>query len=563
MQRVLDSLRGYSDPAGYVDPQDGAHFERLELEREIPILARARSVFEQCRYPDGRLTPFHDTGAIFARYRHLQPPERSVSTLLPGVGHAWLGRGEGAEQSQIHLHFSGAYGHHHADNLCLALFAHGDELLPDLGYTHSRLRSWASSTLGHNTVLIDEQEQYTKGNDGPSDGRLLAWETTQPVVHWVEASAERAYPGLATLYRRAVMQVDTGDGDFYVVDLFRVEGGSQHDWVLHGNADYDSTATVSVPLSSSEPNLLPGVAVRLPRDEFDRGDAGGRNVHYGYVQNVSRGDVTDRAVVSFHPADSVRPQLRTHLPGSAGSTVYLGDAPSVRRGEENDALLDRFRMPVVLLRSSGPANLFAAVHEPFRSEAFIEDVSVQQAAKSARDPIVLSIRHHGVTDHIVHRMESGQFVVGQLQTDAEVAFVREKEGVPQIILQWGGTELRWGKHGLLGDGIYEGTVTGVLRSDDGAPCDALIVAEQLPAGDQLKGAAAIVTFGDGSTLGYLLQRIESEGGATRLVLDIEPGIAVTDQEARQLFFPGRTMPGPVTYRIRTSSAMLAADAPER
>ncbi len=35
--------------------------------------------------------------------------------------------------------------------------------------------------------------------------------------------------------------------------------------------------------------------------------------------------------------------MRTHLAGQSGAEVFLGDAPSFRRAEENDALLDRYR----------------------------------------------------------------------------------------------------------------------------------------------------------------------------------------------------------------------------
>jgi hypothetical protein len=220
-------------------------------------------------------------------------------------------------------------------------------------------------------------------------------------------------------------------------------------------------------------------------------------------------------------------------------------------------------MPVVVLRSRGESSIVAAVHEPFRTEPFIDDVSVRRADESARAAVMLSIRHHGVTDHVVHRIGAEPFVHEQLRTDAEVAFVREKDGVPQIAIQWGGTELRWGEFRLEGGGVYEGSVTSVLRADDGAPCNALIVAEQLPKGDRVNGSAVVVTFGDGSTVGYPLQRIERDGGRTRLVLDIDPGIAVTDQQARQLFFPGRTISGPITYRVRTSAVMVAGGGERR
>ncbi len=557
MAQVLDALRGHSDPPGYTDPEDGTRFEDLDLERDTPIIGRANRILEICHYPDGRPVPFHDNWAYFQEprvRRHLKVPERSVSTLLPGMGHAWLGRGGGEAQAQVHLHFSGGYGHEHADNLSLALFAEGQELLPDLGYTHTRYRAWSKSTLGHNTVLIDEHRQYTQGDGGPSDGRLLAFETAFEPVQWMEASAERAYPGLAEVYRRTVMLVDAGGTDTYAVDLFRVVGGSQHDWALHGNADWDGDATVSVALQPYAENLLPGVKVRFPAYERDPGKAEGRNPSYGFFQNVSRGEVTDGVVVTFTVSESPV-GVRSHMPGLSGAEVFLGDAPSLRRAEESDALLDRYRMPIFLARREGPPPLsscFAAVHEPYGAEPFVDSVTLE-TPEDGTDTVVLRVAHHGVTDHIVHRpgADRGGIWIEDLYLQGEMGFVREREGIAEMMGVWGGAEFRWKDEVLPGHGVYEGRVTGVLREVDGAPYNALIVQGYLPEGEELSGTTAIVRFGDGSTLGYRVAGVRQAGGTRRLILEDDPGIAVNGEGMRRLFFPLREIPGEVRCRVRT------------
>ncbi len=551
MARVFRALRGYSDPPGYVHPEDGTRFDNIDLEQEIPIIARAKRIPDLFRYPDGRGLPVHDNWAHFSNSRVV---ERSVSTLFAGVGHAWLGRGDGEDQVQVHLHFSGGYGHEHADNLNLALFARGHELLSDVGYTHTRFRSWSTSTLCHNTVVIDEQRQYTQGDQGPSDGRLFAFEAAYEQVQWMEANGEGAYPGLAETYRRVIMLIPTNGGDVYVVDLFRVAGGAQHDWALHGSADHDGSGAVSVPLAPYGENLLPGVQVRYPTGEADRGEAEGRNPSYAYFQHVSRGEAGNGLTVTF--AVSASPVgVRTHLPGLSGSEVFLGDAMSFRRAEENDALVDRYRMPIFLLRRRGAAPLssrFAAVHEPFQGEVFLEEVTVETGEG---DVMALSVRHHGVTDHIVHRIGSGDgpAVVGDLHLQGEMGFVRERDGTPEMMGLWGGTQLGWGDYTLTGSGAYEGEVVAVLRLEDGAECDALIVEGDLPEGDALKGAVGIVTFGDGTTRGCRVQGVDRAGEQSRLVLEDDPGFSVEGGGARHLFFPLREIPGRVTCRIRTSA----------
>lgn len=557
MNRVFRAVRGYSDPPGFVHPEEGTRLDNLDLARDISVIARAEQILEICRYPDGRQMTMHDN---WAHFRNLKVPERSVSTLLAGVGHAWLGRGHGDEQVQLHLHFSGGYGHQHADNLNMGLFAKGLELLPDVGYTHTRHRVWSTSTLCHNTVVIDEQRQYSGGRQGPSDGRLLAFEPGFDAVKWVEAGGERAYPGLAKVYRRGLLLVNAGESDGYAIDLFRVIGGSQHDWALHGSADADGDAAVSVPLAPHAEHLLPGVDVRFPTGESDRGDAEGRNIAYAYFQNVTRGAASDDLAITFSIDDSPV-AVRTHIPGQAGAEVFAGDAMSFRRAEENDALLDRFRMPILLLRRKGPAplsSLFAAVHEPFEGKPFVDDVRLEVLDG---DAVGLRVSHHGVVDHIVYRGGSGDNAVsaGGLSLHGEVGFVRVRNGQPEAMGLWGGTMLKWKQIVLTGSGAYEGEVTGTTRKDAGAAYDGLVVTGELPAGESLNGATAIVSFGDGSTRGCRVRAVSREGEETHVLLDGDPGFDVDGEGMRHLFFPHREIPGTVRYRLRTSAFAQTAD----
>ena len=579
MTRVFDALRGHSDPPGYVHLEDGTRFDDLDLERDIGIMGRASAVPEICRYPDGRAFPVHDA---WATYRRARPIERSESGLLAGVGHAWLGWGQGDDQVQLHLHFSGGYGHAHGDNLNIMLFAKGNELISDLGYTHTRHRIWSRSTLSHNTVVIDEQEQYARSNRGPSDGRLLAFEATYGPVQWMAASAERAYPGVAEVYRRTLMLVDAGDGDAYAVDLFHIVGGSRHDWALHGSADRDGLATVDVPLEPYGEHLLPGVKVRLPAHETDRGEAEGRNLNYAFFRNVSRGRASDRLTLQTVVLDSTGTGqlagVRTHLPNLSKSEVFLGEAPSLRRAKENDTLMDEVLMPIFLARREGAAPLssrFIAVHEPHGEAGFIDAVSLVPVAGKP-DAIALEIRHKGQTDHVVVPAAMGRTRVssGKLDVQGETAFVRERDGEPVAIGLWGGNELRWGDHVLAGSGTYEGMVKRVLREEDGDPYNALVTTGDLPEGESLSGATVIATFGDASTMGYRVSGVKrvsrlragrygGQAGETHLVLRDDPGIAVDGEGVRHLYFPLREIPGRVTYRVRSSAFVVFEDGDAR
>ena len=550
MQEVFDALKGYSDPPGYASAE-GVRYDDLNLERDIAIAKKAHRLLDICRYPDGRWIPMHDAWARLDNRRvdpNLKPLAQSHSTLLPGVGHAWLGRGKGEDQVQVHLHFSGAYGHAHADNLNLILFAKGRELLSDVGYTHTRYRKWTVSTLCHNTVLIDEREQRLNNGQGLTDGALLACETAHDDVQWLEARGEGAYPKRAEEYRRWVMLVNAGEGDHYAVDLFRVRGGRQRDWVIHGSADNDMRAEIDIPLQRYGDNLLPDVDVRLPEHERDQGDAQGRNINYAFFQHALRGEGLDQARVTFRENDGVG--VRIHLMGLKDSDLFMGDAPSVRRADEDEPMLDHFRMPMAMVRhTGGSASQFSAVHEPFYQRAFIDSVN---AKNIGTEGMYLTVRHRGVTDHIVLRPGVEIFRAGDLTLRGEVGFVRERDGDVQMMGLWGGKMLRWQTTQLTGGGTYEGQVTDVLRMRDGHPYHALVVTGA-PEIDAIAGAIAIVTFGDGTTRGLRVQRIDGD----KIVLADDPGFRMTKTGIAHCFFPLRSIDGPVQYKIRTSAFAIS------
>ena len=185
----------------------------------------------------------------------------------------------------------------------------------------------------------------------------------------------------------------------------------------------------------------------------------------------------------------------------------------------------------------------------------------QKLRAAGLEVVALSVQHNGVTDHIIHRTEPGRdgLVVGDLRLQGATAFVRERDGIPEMMALWGGSELRWKDYVLSGSGTYEGEVVGALRSEVGDDRDALVVAGDLPEGDGLKGATGVVRFGDGSTLGYRVAGVRRVEGKIHLLLKDDPGIAVEGGGMRHLFFPLREIPGRVTYRIRTSAFVRLGD----
>ncbi|MCP4644573.1 MAG: alginate lyase family protein [bacterium] len=134
-------------------------------------------------------------------------------------------------------------GHQHGDRLGLLLYSHDTLLALEKGtpYNESTTRVLATFSPMHNTVTVDMQSQ--------TQGEALTPEQTPEVVHfhageWLqfaEICADHLY-SQTTVFRRAVAVIED-----VAVDLFRVEGGDTHDWMLHHAGDAPDLSVETVP----------------------------------------------------------------------------------------------------------------------------------------------------------------------------------------------------------------------------------------------------------------------------------------------------------------------------
>ena len=144
-----------------------------------------------------------------------------------------LRSGEGENRRATWLDYDSGGGHGHLDALNLGLFAHGLDLLPDFGYPPVQFGGWGSphatwykKTSSHNTVIVDRENQ-SKGN-----GETTLW-VDEGSVRAIRAKVPSANNGHR--YERTVVQVDVAEDLFYIVDVFRVEGGKEHTKFVQGH----------------------------------------------------------------------------------------------------------------------------------------------------------------------------------------------------------------------------------------------------------------------------------------------------------------------------------------
>jgi hypothetical protein len=551
LSHLIEILDGYSDPEGYVHPGDGERFENLDLQSRFPILEKARRIPELLRYPNGRVVPVHDTWAREQR----AAPDVTGSMFLPGMGHARLGRGEGPNQTQLYLHFSGGYGHQHADLLGITLYSHENERLCDIGYTHTRYRCWTLSTLAHNTVTVNGEDQEFGSERNPSDGNLLMYLPGNDVFQAIEASGDRAYPDITSTYRRLILQIGISPEQTYYVDLFRVVGGHRHEYTIVGDANHDGTLDTSLDETPYGETLLPpGVTATLPTGESVKGHAEGHNLGYAFIREVRQATITEPWSATFNSQGEPSGSVRIHSLTNTDGTLFSAVAPSIRRADEDDTKLDGITMPVLIHRREGEdlRSLFASILEPTQSNSVIDQAERLALSTGTDQDIALKITTGSITDYVlsstdvdtVHEVEGITF-------QGRLGFIRERDGEIEHMFLVGGTQLKKGNLTLGGKGTHRARVTRTLRKAAGDDIDGLVVDQEMPTGVDLVGLTAIVTDGDGFTYGHQIKGLKHETGETYIELDDDPGYEITSAGGKLLFFPGRSWKGDAQVEIPT------------
>src|SRR4051812_37915324 len=106
--------------------------------------------------------------------------------------------------------------------------------------------------------------------------------TDGKLFHLCSVESTSAYRGIASCYLRTLALIGTDESDAYVVDVFDVEGGDRHDYLLHGSADEDSEADLAgVSLQSFAGSLLnAGAEFVMPKHQSET--CGGPQSAYGF-----------------------------------------------------------------------------------------------------------------------------------------------------------------------------------------------------------------------------------------------------------------------------------------
>ena len=260
--------------------------------------------------------------------------------------------------------------HYHLDAMNLGLFAKGLDLLPEFGYPavqfgdwHTPQALWHRKTAAHNTVVVDGKDQFG------GDGKTTLW-TDGDVFRAVRASSPGEIRGKE--YERTVAMVNVSDSDFYVVDLFRVAGGTDHAKFTHGS--FGRIATQGLSLE--------------PAPDYGNG---------ALMRNFRR-DPRPRPAWSVDWAVEDRfgyrePGAAVHLRYTdltADAEAYTAESWTVR----NATSTEQYWIPTVVVRrrsSEGPlTSTFVSVLEPYEGQRFVREI--RRLPEAGDETVAIEVR---------------------------------------------------------------------------------------------------------------------------------------------------------------------------
>jgi len=499
--------------------------------------------------PDKTYLAVHDSDYGLKVYLEDRPGFLG-SRLLGCLGHAVLVAGTTDDPVEAHLHYGGTHGHEHYDCLNMVLFASGREMLSETTYRPVSEaecpREWVRSTAGHNTVVVDGLDQnsrfegnkrtFTQIDEVPgvgllwryrdmghgntlNDGKLLLFDTLDGQVQVVEAEGVRAYSQKVSLssYRRMLVLVDCGNGKFYVVDVFRVAGGNRHDWMLHGPLQEQYQVFCNIAGSSS--------SVKLGK----------------YLEARSVVDGSKVRFIGFHCPDGS--EVISWLLGAEGSKVYFAEGPAMRR-TGNAWFID--------WRREGGQSVFVAVHEASRSQSRIVR-SAQLVQPAGVDSVVaVSLELADGRQDLVLAGTGPNSAVNMTWNGMQVSFVGHFGYARLAGGQVAKLALSDGQGLQVGDRTIQqpeasvgGQVRGVLRREQGASSNGIVVSASDEAGRAKAGAVLLIDYDDEVRQAFLIRQVERDGDVVRLIIDEDPGFEQTDFGCRMTHYPNwgfRQMP---------------------
>ena len=465
--------------------------------------------------PSGQLPAFGDT----PYNNYFSSHSAGNSALLPAYGTLALGAGSGSQAVQVNQNFSGNNNHMRADMSAFVLWAFNNPYLDNIRYYNGSVgRNFGEQMLAYNTVTIDRVNLTPYPDaDTYGNGDLTLYEPGNNGLALTEIDGQRAYSSKASRFQRLLLLNTMDLAKPYLVDVFRVTGGTNHDYTFHGAMLWNQNASASFPLvTNSNPYpMLEGSETWDPLNDVP---------YYGFWRNVSSNTAPGNFQIVY--ADASRTTARdTKLWMTADPQqpainyqLFLGTTPVPAR--DNTVPTNFFNSlglvrPSAIIRhriSSGTLqDLFVSVVEPFNAGVSnIVSVTRLPMAGTANESVGLKItfRDGRVDTYIVNlrnppiagaNVGSGTVSTadGQYSLTGRVGLHVDRTSGDARVWTMNATDFKYAGRELSTptNTYFSGLIAGETRKQTGGSYDAFTTTTPLPLGPTLRGKWLSFTHG--------------------------------------------------------------------
>jgi hypothetical protein len=547
-------LPDYSDPPGWSDTVEPRRFDKLDLAKLVQFPSqRADRVLHDVTLPDGNYRAVHDT--VWPHASRFTSGAPNGSVLFGCTGEGTLVTRPGTYETSVSLHFGGTGGHAHLDALNLQVWSKGVEAISETQYYpiagSESTREWHTMTAGHATVVVNERDQGATGRrvrtpqpldaiegipDWPwrwtrccnvDQGTLRMFSRSFPEVQVVEADAEASYDSVANvdLYRRTVALVRIDGRDDYIVDIFRVQGGHVHDFMLHSCLQEPVEVQTAVALAP-----MPGKL-------------------HKYITSLQAAKLDEGARVDF--VIGKKAVLHSYVCPMPGAQLIVGEAPAMRVPG---------MAPFVTVRHAGNESSFVVVHHVASGgDSRIRSVTLLPCAEAGT--VALSVDLGFRKDTVISRRDRSvsPVKVGEVETSAMFSHVATMDGgAGSWAFMSDGDLLATPWCSIRGSVSHEGNVLSATRREAGDRFDGFTVSPAIPSGCSVAGETMVVAPADLAKWAYPVIEHASKDGMSFVALDADPGLRVTPGQVKQQCYPGFGAAGATTFRIPGSAALIRA-----
>lgn len=557
LSSAVHNIKGYSDPIGYIDPIGNNRFDNLKLEQIFPYWSMRSNAPSAIVFPNGCTPSVGDTHPYEVRG---PVKTSSASVILPFYGHAVLGHGNGKHQLQAHLHFGGNYGHAHLDKLNFNLWAKEHELFSDIGYTWTQMRHWTTSTFGHNTVVIDKKNQIAD----KKSANVLYFFPNNNSISFVAADARNVYSSInnLTMYNRQIVLVPVSSNDAYIVDIFRIQGGTVHDWTINGDADKNMKVLTDLHLKNTQPWMLePGQEWIEPSTKTSTYNP------YGMMRDVAYGAASKNFSVKFYYTDDSAYGINEHFLSDTPGDLFIGKSPSVRgmgqgvKGDMNKSY--EYWMPKIVLRKTGQSPLksvFTVVHEPYHGNHYIAKTEKLDYYPRNADGVVIAISYGDTVDIVIsdplYENTGEKATLHNIKFHCSLGIVRQVKNKTTHMWMFDGKSLSDQYHTLTSSGKFSGKIIRTLRKDQGDSINAFITADNIDQQIQLTGHWMVVTLSTGVTLTIEIERVYKYRDISIIKTASDHGLSILKEVASEIFFPKRVFHGETAFVVPLQSHLV-------